>query len=248
LFPAGICWTFHASHLQEATMRAVAIIQILVLALSGCTQPTRTLGGPELLAAAHRSIGATDTIRTVWSVATVASPSGGFEASIASARDGRVRLALGKSLIAGVNAGKGWRCDSTGQVAPLDSVLRSVVRGHDLHMLVLSPGWMGPPAREADRRWGTDSVMTLRFADELGAPLLMHLRNRDSLPLGLDVVNHTGSGPREVRVLLEDWRDLHGVRLFRSAIFEHGGNRFVYSYNQLQLNTLPDSGFAPSCA
>jgi hypothetical protein len=219
-----------------------------LLALAACSRAAAPASGPELLAAAHRALGVSDSIRTIWAVATVASPSGGFLARIASATDGRVRLALGQGLVAGVQGGQGWVCDSVGQVAPLDSITRSVVRGHDLHMLIVAPSWLAAPTREPDQRWGEHSVLTLRFQDELGAPLLMRLRATDSVPVGLDLVNHSGAGPREVRVRLENWRAQAGVRLFRSATFEHGGNRFVYSYTELAINILPDSAFQPGCA
>ncbi len=219
----------------------------LLLALAACSRPAPPATGPELLAAAHRALGVTDSVRSIWAVATVASPSGGFLARIASATDGRVRLALGQGLVAGVQGGEGWVCDSAGKVVALDSITRSVVRGHDLHMLVVAPTWLPAPTRDPDQRWGDDSVLTLRFQDELGAPLLMRLRAADSVPVGLDLVNHTGSGPREVRVRLENWREQAGVRLFRSATFEHGENRFVYSYEELAINTLPVSAFQPGC-
>jgi hypothetical protein len=215
--------------------------------LSACKNPPVPASGPELLDAAHRALGIADTVRTILTVAKVESPSGGFDARIASATDGRVQLTMGSSLVAGVEAGIGWSCDAGGTVAPLDSVTRSVVRGHDLHMLIVSPRWMSAPVRQADGRWGADSVMSLRFTDELGAPLLMHLRIADSMPVGLDVVNHTGSGPREVRVVFDDWQQHGGVRLFRRATFEHGGNRFVYHYTEPAINTLADSSFRPAC-
>lgn len=218
----------------------------LGLLLAACHAPAPATGA-ELLAAAHRAMGATDSIHTLWAVASVVSPSGGFEARIAPARTGEVRLALGRSLRAGIRNSQGWSCDSRGSITSLDSITRSVVRGHDLHMLVLSPSWMTPPSREPDRRWGQDSVMTIRFQDELGAPVLLHLRVTDSLPVGLNLVNHTGSGAREVRVVFANWQPHHGIQLFRSATFEHGGNQFVYTYTELTINTLAPAAFLPGC-
>jgi hypothetical protein len=222
-------------------------IALGVCAAGGCLPP-RPASGADLVIAAHRALGLTDSITTLRAVAAVTSPSGEFAVHIASATDGRVRMALGKSLRAGVESGVGWACDPTGARVALDSVTRSVVRGHDLHMLLLAPSWMPTPFREPDRRWGADSVMTLRYQDELGAPLLMHLRVGDTMPVGLDIVNHTGSGPREVRVVFDQWSDHAGVRLFRMATFLHGANRFVYRYTDLEINTLPDSALAPACA
>lgn len=218
----------------------------LVVLLGTCRSPAPATG-PELLSAAHRTMGATDSVGTIASGASVASPSGGFEVRIASARAGDVRLAMGRSFLAGVHDSQGWSCDSAGSVTALDSLTRSVVRGHDLHMLVVAPTWLAAPVRGPDQHWGQDSVMTLRFQDELGAPLLMHLRRSDTLPLGLDLINHSGSGPREVRVTFADWQHTQGVRLFHRATFEHGGNRFIYTYHHLALNTLEPAAFVPSC-
>ena len=180
-------------------------------------------------------------------MAAVASPSGGFETRVASSLDGRVRLALGSALVAGVDHGAGWRCDSLGHPAALDSITRTVVRGHALHALAFFPTWLGAATLDPPSRWGADSVLTLRFRDELGEPLLMHVRVADTLLVGFDVINHTGSGPREVQVLVSDWEDVSGVRLFRKAVFVHGGNRFEYAYRELAINTLGDSALAPAC-
>jgi hypothetical protein len=188
-----------------------------------------------------------DSVRTIWAMATVVSPSGGFEARVASSLDGRVRLALGSALVAGVDHGAGWRCDSLGMPAALDSITRTVVRGHDLHALAFSPGWLGPATLDPAGHWGGDSVLTLRFRDELGQPLRVHVRATDTLLMGFDVINHTGSGPRDVQVLVSDWEDISGARLFRKAVFVHGGNRFEYTYRELAINTLGDSAFVPSC-
>lgn len=230
------------------TMLFRGLVPMGLLVAAACSRTATPATGPELLAAAHRAIGLSDSVRTILAAAHVTSPSGSFETRIASTVDGRVRLALGAGLVAGVDAeGAGWTCDTTKAVAPLDSITRSVVRGHDLHMLIVSPSWMPSPTRGPDQRWGGDSAISLQFVDELGAPLTMYLRATDSVPIGLDVVNHTGSGPREVRVLLENWQDHTGLRLFRNATFEHGSNRFVYRYDQLAINALPDAEFLPGC-
>lgn len=227
---------------------ALAIVPGLAALAIACTSAPAPATGPELLAASRRALGArADSIWTIWAVASVTSPSGGFETRIASARNGRTRMALGRGLNAGVRGTDGWMCDSLGQPGPLDSVVRSVIRGHDLHMLVVAPNWMAAPVRDPDGRWGNDSVMTLRFQDELGAPLLLHLRRTDTLPVGLDVVNHTGAGARDVRVSFEDWRPVDGARLFHRATFEHGGNSFIYAYRELTLDRVSEAMFDPGC-
>jgi hypothetical protein len=115
-------------------------------------------------------------------------------------------------------------------------------------MLLIAPSWLAPPQRGPDQRRGEDSVLTLRFQDELGASLVLYLRHTDTLPVGLDLVNHTSAGPPEVEVTFADWRSLGGIRLFRSATFTHGVNQFVYTYTDLAVNALPPEAFVPGCS
>jgi hypothetical protein len=67
------------------------------------------------------------------------------------------------------------------------------------------------------------------------------------MPVGLDLINHTGAGARDVRVVFAEWQLHHGVKLFRRATFEHGGAQFVYTYSELAINRSPDAAFLPEC-
>lgn len=220
-------------------------LAILALALSACTrQPTDS--ADQVRRGLLRALGpGADTVRTLSVDASVLGPNGAFGTTVASTTTGNVRLTLGSSLRAGVYQGRGWLCDSLGRVMPLDSITRTVVRGHDLHTLVLAPSWLAPPT--LDPANPSDSLVTLRYQDELGAPLLLHLRRRDTLPVGLSLINHTGQGPREVEVQFADWEELGGIRLFRQAVFLQGGNRFEYTYRTVALNGVPDTALAPAC-
>lgn len=223
-------------------------LALLILSMGACVPKPATPTPPDLLAAARRALGpGADSVRTIWAVATVASSSGRFEARIASAVDGRVRLGMGQALRAGVDSDRGWRCDSLGQAVPLDSVTRTFVRGHSLHMLALAPVWLREPSLDAATRRGPDSVLTLRFLDELGAPLRLYFRATDTLPVGGALIDHTGAGPRDVQVFFSNWEVMSGLRLFRTAVFLHGENRFEYTYRQLEVNILSDTAFTPSC-
>ncbi len=235
---------------MQMSTRSILSATPLLLWVVSCAPRSDTAASTEaLLAGAERALGSgVDSVRTIWAAAAVTAPGGGFETRVASARDGRVRMTLGRSLIAGVDGGRGWRCDSLGQPGPLDPVTRSVVRGHDLHMLALAPTtWLADPEVRPGRRWGMDSVLTVEFTDELGAPLRLHFRLPDTLPVGLELINHTGRGPREVEVLFEAWEERAGLRLFRKAIFVHGTDRFEYDYRELTINTLGEDAFAPGC-
>jgi hypothetical protein len=203
----------------------------------------------QILAGARRALGAVERVQSLSAIAAVTGPRGSFEAAAYSARDGRARLALGKQFLAGIGAKQSWVFDPTADtVGRLDSVTRSVVRGHELHMLVLAPEtrWQQPQVGE-NREWAGAPAVAVVFRDDLGGPATLYLRASDTLPLGLGLINQTGEGAREVDVTFGEWEEVDGVRLFRRAVFVHGPDRYVYSYTQLRLNAVPDSVFeAPS--
>lgn len=188
-----------------------------------------------------------DSVESIAVRAMVEGPQGQFVTTVQSTRDGRISLNLADLLVAGVTADGSWQCSPGGAVITPDSATISMVRGHDLHMLVLHPSWLGIPVVDSIRMYGEDTVATLRFTDQLGAPLLMHVRTTDSLPVAVQLVNHSGQGPRDVVVLFEDWQVVSGLRLFTRATFAHGANRYVYAYRDIEFNTVADSVLAPSC-
>lgn len=201
----------------------------------------------QLLAGARRSLGNVERVQSLAAIATVQGPSRSFQSAVYSARDGRARLALGEQFLAGVGRVKGWIYDRTaGTVAPLDDTTRSVIRGHELHMLVLAPAtrWSQPASR-GPQQWAGGTALTVEFRDNLGGPATLYLRARDTLPVGFHLVNQTGQGPPDVLVTFQRWEEVEGVRLFRGAVFAQDSTRYVYDYTKLRLNTVPDSMFEP---
>jgi len=197
-----------------------------------------------ILAAVARRLGA-DAVTTVDAVATVQGPRRRFEASVRSARDGRARLSLGEDFSAGFGAGGPWLLQA-GRVTLPDSATRTVVRGHELHLLVLAPEsrWHLPLFLGV-LPWHGDSALAVSLLDELDTPAVLYLSRRDTLPVGLRLVNHSGAGARRVDVTLGDWTTVDGVRLFRRAVFQHGPDRYDYRYTTLRLNRLADAAFEP---
>lgn len=232
-------------------------IALAVLVLQACgagsqsagkSSPTPEMIADQLLSGARRALGNVEQVRTLSSTATVAAPSGAsFQASIYSATDGRTRLALGKGFLGGIGAIVGWTYDpATDSVGLLDKATKSVIRGHELHMLVLDPlSRLRAPQGGGRRIWQGQDVLEVVFRDDLDAPVTMYLRVRDTLPLGMRLVNHTGKGLRDVEVTFARWQDVDGVRLFRHAVFAQGPDRYIYNYTDLRLNAVPDSMFEP---
>jgi hypothetical protein len=230
-------------------MKTVLLVSALGLACS----PSESIRQPadpdpvayQILTGARRALGETERVRTLSAVAHVTGPHGSFETRVYSARDGRARLDLGGQFLGGVGACHGWLVDDAAhRVRPLDRVNRSVVRGHELHMLVLAPEtrWKKPQARGI-QTWKGQPALALEFQDDLGERVALYLRPSDTLPLGLELVNHTGHGARDVQVTLGEWDNVAGVRLFRHAVFAHGGDRYEYDYTDLQVNPMIETLF-----
>jgi hypothetical protein len=209
-----------------------------------CPQASPDPTARRILDAAARALGA-GTVETVDAVATVQGPRRRFEAAIRSARDGRVRVALGADFVAGIGRSGAWMSKG-GRVTTPDSATRTVVRGHELHLLVLAPEsrWHDPLFLGV-LPWQGDSALGVSLLDELDTPAVLYLSRRDTVPVGLRLVNHTGVGASRVDVTFGDWTTVNGVRLFRRAGFQHGPDRYDYRYTALRLNRLADAAFEP---
>jgi hypothetical protein len=224
-------------------MAAFAIAWLPVVAWAGDTGIGRDPA--RLLAASRRALGgdAVESVRTITAVASVRSPNGSVETRVVSDRTGRARMEQGDSFVAVVTREGGAVIDPVTRTSePMDSATRTVVRGHEVHMLSLfpttiwtAPRWLGRSDFEGKEAFGVG------FTDELGAPVALYLSVNDTLPLGYEVENHSGRGAARVRVALQEWMPLDGVQLCREVIFVHGSDRYRYSYSHLRLNTARES-------
>jgi hypothetical protein len=199
----------------------------------------------QLLAGAGRALGEVGRVKSLMAIATVKGPSRSFQSAVYSARDGRARLALGERFLAGVGRTKGWIYHPAAhKVASLDDTSRGVIRGHELHMMMLAPTtrWQQPQSRDS-QEWAGEPALAVEFRDNFGAPTTLYLRSSDTLPIGWQLVNHTGQGPPDIRVTLSQWEEIEGVRLFRHAVFAQDSARYVYDYTKIELNAVPDSMF-----
>jgi hypothetical protein len=227
----------------STSLPAAGLAFILGSGIFGCAASQ----ADQLLAGARRALGDTERVQSLSATAAVTGPSRRFRTVVQSARDGRVRLELGEHLLAGIGRAGGWTYDKAADsLLQLDDTTRSVVRGHELHMLTLAPvtRW-GQPRSHGAQQWGGEAALVVGFRDNLGAPATLYLRARDTLPMGLRLVNHTGVGPPDVVVTFAQWEQVDGVRLFRHAVFAQDSARYVYDYTDLRLNAVPDSAFEP---
>ena len=217
----------------------------LVFAIATLPSVAFAVDPVRLLAASRRALGgeAAEGVRTITAEATVRTANGSFATRVVSDRTGRARMEQGDSLVAIVAREGGAVINpATGTTAPIDAAMRTVVRGHEVHMLALfpttrwtSPRWLGRSDFEGQR------VMGVGFTDELGAPVSLYLSVKDTIPVGYELENHSGTGAARVRVILKDWMPVDGVQLCREAIFVHGSDRYRYTYTQLRVNAARES-------
>jgi len=175
-------------------------------------------------------------------------PPGRFRVLVLSAGDGRRRMEqhfpAKQAFVAGVGRGGPWRWSAAaGAPDSLDPVTLSVVTGHEYHQLVLDPLSRFTQPRLVPT--AGDTSFRVEFTDPLGGtPAIVYAPSGQ--PLELEVINHTGEGPRTVRVRLADWETSGGLRLFRRAELVHGEAHWYYRYTRVIPRPLPDEAFEPS--
>jgi len=180
-------------------------------------------------------------------------PAREFDSIVISARDGRVVFAQPPGFCAGVDDSGGWVWDGDANArAPLDSLTETVLRGHELHTLVIAPEtrWRFAGAVR-DTLFRGAPALAAHFRDALGAPALAFYARADSLPLGFVIANHSGRGEARIEVELADWRRRGALCWFERALFRQGAATFEHRYTSIvpiAPGALTDSLFAPRAA
>lgn len=182
-------------------------------------------------------------VDNVMARATVSGPSGPFETTVWSARDGRARMQQTTGFTAGVDRDTGWRWNTdTRSVSPLDSQDRRYLRGHELHAHVFfAEVRLADPVFTGRTVWDGDSALVVRFHDEADDTVFGAFSARDTLPLGLQV---TSTDP-DVFIRYDDWEWRGGIRVFTMAEFRQGFEIFRYEYTDIALGNVADSVFRP---
>lgn len=178
-------------------------------------------------------------------------PSGSFRTIVASARDGRVSFTQvfpeRPRFAAGISLSGAWQ--QRGSDAPLDSLgamLRTVVSGHEMHLLAIGPEarFTAPttrPMETVDER----AVHVVRFHDALSAPADFLYDAATGRPLGFRLVNHTGHGASLVSTRFGDWRPVGDVLLPFAIAITHGRDVYRYRITGATTAWLADRAFQP---
>ena len=217
----------------------------------GQAKPDRSAGA--LLDSMIEALGgraALDEVRSMAVEAVCSGPGGQFTTQVRSVRGAgtyfRQASSDGTTRIWSTPE-RTWSLAGDGSVRELPDGVRSFVRGHEFHLLVLEVEERFSGHRLGDsENVGGESAHRIEMVDGEGLPAVLWLGRETSLPLALEVNPEGAAGP--VRVYFQDWNSFDGVRLFRSFELTEGDEReFRYDYVTIELNaSLPDLFEAPS--
>ena len=197
----------------------------------------------QILAGAERTMGgaAVGLVDGLVTEADVAGPGDPFRTIIHSARDGRMRMEQTTGFRAGRDAAGWWLFDPrTGAADTLDAFGILFARGHELHMRALSPGTRFTGGRaQGEVVLDGERLLVVRATVTDGEEILLYFHAADTLPAGQRVL---GTEPHVV-VRFADWDTVAGLRLFRTATFDQGAERYVYTFTRLEPGALEDAAF-----
>lgn len=197
----------------------------------------------QIIARARKSMAAANAISqttVIETLADVQGPDSEFQTRVVSAMDGRMRfeqIADDGTFNAGIGAEGAWQINpDSGETEPASAVTKTFLRGHELHALVLAPETrLRSPQALPKRQFSGQEVRTIRFVDALDGALDIYYAISSGLPIGMQMINHTGRGNRKIQVHLSDWQNHDGVLLFSQAIFTQGNEVYVYRYTKINL-------------
>jgi hypothetical protein len=203
-----------------------------------------------VLAAARRRLGderVVLAIRTIETDAACQGPRYAYETHVASARDGRAlfeqRFPDGRVERSGLGITDAWTVGSDGVVAPAGLIERTMIQGHEIHMVVIAPETrFGRPRQARDTVFEGRAAIALDFHDTLGAPVVEFFARSDSLPLGFAFVNHHDSRPPPV-LTIDAWRTVDRIQVPARATYHQGRETYAFRFTRIALNATADSVF-----
>jgi hypothetical protein len=236
---------------RRPSAAAVAIFVLGISSRGADAQSTAARHAADaILEASWRHIGPpalVSGVAALRSVATVRGPVREYQTVVISARDGRMFFAQAADIVAGVSDSSKWLWNSeTNEPIALDAATESVLRGHELHILVLAPGSRWQYAeRVRDTIFRGRAAIAVDYTDALGAPVTAFYARRDTLPLGFMIANHSGRGEPAIEVELADWRRFGDLHFFGRALFRQGKQMITHRYSRVDRIAAESSLFTP---
>jgi hypothetical protein len=117
--------------------------------------------------------------------------------------------------------------------------MASIVRGHDVHrMLLRLDRWFVPAGEPTD-----DGCLSVE--GPLGPARICSAR-RTGLPERIDLAYATDTGTRDVTIRFGDWRVVRGLHLPFEVVYEQDDERFTHRIRSLVRLAQPLPGSLPT--
>lgn len=220
----------------------------LLLVAACSARPT----GDEIVTGMLDAIGpdrARAAVRSLRTVAEGSGPTGLFVTSVTSIRPDTVyfhqQTGLGATEIWSTPE-RTWGGSQDEAYAEFGPSVRTFVRHHEFHLLLLD-------ARERFSGFtfaGEDTVngepcLRVTMTDEGGGEASLCVRERDRLPLELELQSAEAEGP--IRIEFGDWQRVDGLELFHSfRLYEGEDDVFTYEYVEISASSFGQETTIPA--
>ena len=211
-------------------------------ALSVVRRSIEALGGPEAIR----------SVKSLRVQATCSGPRGPFETEVLSYRPESTlfRQESDRGSVEMVVVGDvGWTRDrESGEIKPLSAGMRSFVRSHEFHLLVLEMDQRYSDHAQADpdsdQEGGSPAhCQLIEMRDRLNLPVSVCIASDTNLPARMTVTPAAEFGDDVIRITFEDWKRIDGVMYFHSFTLYQGEDEFRYKYQSIQPNGVDPSIF-----
>jgi hypothetical protein len=226
------------SRTAGAVLRVLAILPIIASCAPNAA-PTAT----EAIDGMLDAIGSQrdrDNVRSLRTVAECSGPGGLFVTSVTSIRPDTVyfhqQTGLGATEIWSTPQ-RTWGGSNQEAYAELAPAVRDFVRGHEFHLMLLDI----PTRFSGFGLQGTDTVgdspcLRITMSDESGSDASICIRERDWLPLELQLAPAGAEGP--VRVRYSDWRAVDGLNWFHAFRLTEGSEEYSYEFVEISASSF----------
>jgi hypothetical protein len=229
--------------MRAPVLALVVLVTLRATASAQYSQPS----AETILAAARRAIGGDSAVRAVRVIETRAAcegPRGAYETNVISARDGRAifeqRFPDGRFERATLTRTGGTVVTRDG-TAPLDSVERTIIQGHEIAMLVIAPETrLSMPTLLPDTVFNGRPAVAVAFRDSRGSVVRWFFARSDSLPLGSVVADSRHPQGPPITLTIESWRTVGRLRLPAQAVYNQSGSLFRFRFTTVRVSEAFD--------
>ncbi len=244
--------------MTRPALRPFLAIFVLGASLTACGLPsarpdTSDRAASRLVMSAERAMGGSDALARIYAIVAEArctGPNGEFTTRVETLLPSSVRFRQVRPdrppLEILILDDRGWRFEPEGGATVIDEPLRAMVRGHELHAMVVRMLERFPVLERAGEvEFSGQPCLALEGQDNTGRPATVYLRAADAVPAGFRLTDPLSPEGDTIVVDLGDWRKVGDVRLFHQATFTTRGGVYRYTYGTVSLDLGDAQAFEP---